>query len=57
MFEFIVLTLMIFLLLNRKQRKRKPRTLDGELKELITESADTTSIGFDLAVNRQAQLC
>ncbi len=48
MFEFILLTLVIFLFLNRKKRKRKPRTLDGELKELITESADATSIGLDI---------
>jgi len=50
MFEFLLLTLVIYLFLNRKKRKRKrkPRTLDGELKELISDSADATSIGMDI---------
>lgn len=48
MFEFFLLTLLIYLFLNRKKRKRRPRTLDGELKELISDSADATSIGLDI---------
>lgn len=48
MIEFIALTAIIFLFLNRKKKKRKPRTLDGELKELIQESSDATAIGSDI---------
>ena len=48
MFEFLLLTLVIYLFLNRKKRKRKPRTLEGELKELISDSEDATSIGMDI---------
>jgi hypothetical protein len=38
----------IFLFLNRTKKKRKPRTLDGQLKELITQSSDATSIAVDI---------
>jgi len=48
MIEFLLLTLVIFLFLNRTKKKRKPRTLDGQLKELITESSDATSIAVDI---------
>ena len=48
MIEFALLTLVIFLFLNRKKKKRRPRTLDGQLKELITESNDATSIAVDI---------
>jgi hypothetical protein len=48
MIEFALLTLVIFLFLNRKKKKRKPRTLDGQLQELITKSSDATSIAIDI---------
>ena len=48
MIEFALLTLVIFLFLNRKKKKRKPRTLDGQLQELITQSTDATSIAVDI---------
>lgn len=48
MIEFLLLTLVIFLFLNRTKKKRKPRTLDGQLNELITQSSDATSIAVDI---------
>ena len=48
MIEFALLTLVIFLFLNRKKKKRKPCTLDGQLQELITQSTDATSIAVDI---------
>jgi hypothetical protein len=48
MIEFLLLTLVIFLFLNRTKKKRKPHTLDGQLKELITQSSDATSIAVDI---------
>ena len=48
MIEFALLTLVIFLFLNRKKKKRKPRTLDSQLQELITQSTDATSIAVDI---------
>jgi hypothetical protein len=48
MIEFALLTLVIFLFLNRKKKKRKPRTLDGQLQELITQSTDATSIAVEI---------
>ena len=48
MFELLALTALIYLFLNRKKRTRKPRTLDAELKHLIQESNDATSIGSDI---------
>jgi hypothetical protein len=48
MIEFLLLTLVIFLFLNRTKKKRKPRTLDGQLQELITQSTDATSIAVDI---------
>jgi hypothetical protein len=48
MIEFALLTLVIFLFLNRTKKKRKPRTLDGQLQELITQSTDATSIAVDI---------
>jgi hypothetical protein len=48
MFEFLILTLLIFLFLNRKKRKKKPRGLDAELKELIENSDDPTGIALEI---------
>jgi hypothetical protein len=48
MFEFLLIFVLVYLFLSRKKRKRKPRGLDGELKELITQSSDATSVGLDI---------
>ena len=48
MFEFIAVALIVFLFLNRKKRKKKPRGLDAELKELVENSTDPTGIGLDI---------
>ena len=48
MFEFIAIALIVFLFLNRKKRKKKPRGLDAELKELVENSTDPTGIGLDI---------
>jgi hypothetical protein len=48
MFEFIAIFLIVYLFLNRKKRKKKPRGLDAELKELIENSTDPTGIGLDI---------
>ena len=48
MVETLFLVLLIFLLLNRTKRRKKPRGLDAELKELIENSNDTTGIGLEI---------
>ena len=48
MLETLVLALLIFLFLNRTKRRRKPRGLDAELKELIENSNDATGIGLEI---------
>jgi len=48
MFETLLLALLIFLFLNRTKRRKKPRGLDAELKELIENSNDTTGIGLEI---------
>ena len=48
MLEFLFLTVLIYLFLNRKKRKKKPRGLDAELKELIENSSDPTGIGLEI---------
>lgn len=48
MFETLFFTLLIFLFLNRAKRRRKPRGLDAELKELIENSNDVTGIGLEI---------
>ena len=48
MFEFIAIFLIVYLFLNRKKRKKKPRGLDAELKELVENSTDPTGIGLDI---------
>jgi hypothetical protein len=46
MLETLALTTLIYLFLNRnKKRKRKPRTLDAELRKLIAESNETKENG------------
>ena len=48
MFETLLLALLIFLFLNRTKRRKKPRGLDAELKELIENSNDATGIGREI---------
>jgi hypothetical protein len=48
MFETIFFATLIFLFLNRTKKKRKPRGLDAELKELIENSNDATGIGLEI---------
>lgn len=48
MLEILFLTCLIFLFLNRTKRKRRPRTLDGELRELMQSSQDASSIAADI---------
>ncbi len=48
MFETLLFALLIFLFLNRSKRRKKPRGLDAELKELIENSNDTTGIGLEI---------
>jgi hypothetical protein len=48
MFETLILTILIYLFLSRKKKARKPRTLDGELKQLIQESSNTTAISSEI---------
>jgi hypothetical protein len=45
MLETLFLATLIFLFLNRK---KKPRGLDAELRELIESSNDATGIGMDI---------
>jgi hypothetical protein len=51
MFEFILLFIFFYFVFNsfsKRKAKRKPRTLDAELKQLIQESNDATAIGSDI---------
>lgn len=48
MFEIFLMTVLIFLFLNRKKRARKPKGLDAELKELIDSSNYSTGIGLEI---------
>ena len=48
MFETLILTILIYLFLSRNKKPRKPRTLDGELKQLIQESSNTTAISSEI---------
>jgi len=48
MFETLLFALLIFLFLNRSKRRKKPRGLDTELKELIENSNDATGIGLEI---------
>jgi hypothetical protein len=48
MVETLVFALLIFLILNRTKGRRKPRSLDAELKELIENSNDATGIGLEI---------
>ena len=48
MFETLILTLLIYLFLSRNKKPRKPRTLDGELKQLIEEANYSTSVSSEI---------
>ena len=51
MVEFILLFIFFYFVFNsfsKRKAKRKPRTLDAELKQLIQESNDATAIGSDI---------
>jgi len=48
MFELLALTALIYLFLSRTKKKRKPRTLDAELKHLIQDSSDSTAISLEI---------
>jgi hypothetical protein len=48
MLETIFFTILIFLFLSRKKKPRKPRTIDGELKQLIQDSSNTTAISSEI---------
>ena len=48
MLETLILTILIYLFLSRKKRPRKPRTLDGELKQLIQESSNSIAISSEI---------
>jgi len=48
MFETLILTILIYLFLSRNKKPRKPRTLDGELKQLIEEANYTTSVSSEI---------
>ena len=51
MVEFILLFIFFYVVFNsfsKRKAKRKPRTLDAELKQLIQESNDATAIGSDI---------
>ena len=51
MVEFILLFIFFYCVFNsfsKRKAKRKPRTLDAELKQLIQESYDATAIGSDI---------
>ena len=48
MLETIFFTILIYLFLSRKKKPRRPRTLNGELKQLIQESDNTTAISSEI---------
>ena len=48
MFETLILTILIYLFLSRNKKPRKPRTLNGELKQLIEEANYTTSVSSEI---------
>ena len=48
MLETLFIATLIFLFLNRSKRKRRPRSLDGELKELIATDQENKGIALDI---------
>ena len=47
-FNTLVIATLLFLFLNRSKRKRRPRSLDGELKELIATDQENKGIALDI---------
>jgi hypothetical protein len=51
MVEFILLFIFFYLVINsfsKRKAKRKPRSLDAELKHLIQDSSDATAISLEI---------
>jgi len=48
MLETIFFTILVYLFLSRNKKPRRPRTLDGELKQLIQECNNTTAISSEI---------
>lgn len=48
MIEFIALTALFYLILNRKKRAKRPRTIEGEYRQLIESSGDATAIALEI---------
>ena len=51
MIEFIALFIFFYFVFNsfsKRKAKRKPRTLDAELKHLIQDSSDSTAISLEI---------
>jgi len=48
MLETLFLALLIFLFLNRTKKKRRPRSLDSELKELIQTDQENKGIALEI---------
>jgi len=51
MFEFIALFIFFYLVFNsfsKRKAKRRPRSLDAELKHLIQDSVDSTAVSLEI---------
>jgi hypothetical protein len=48
MLETLFFATLIFLFLNRSKKKRRPRSLDGELKELIATDQENKGIALEI---------
>ena len=48
MLETLFIATLIFLFLNRSKKKRRARSLDGELKELIATDQENKGIALDI---------
>ena len=48
MLETLFFTTLIFLFFNRTKKKRRPHTIDGELKELIQSDQENKGIALEI---------
>ena len=48
MLETLFFTTLIFLFFNRTKKKRRPHTIDGELKELIQSEQENKGIALEI---------
>jgi hypothetical protein len=48
MLETLFFTTLIFLFISRTKKKRRPRTIDGELKELIQNDQENKGIALEI---------